>query len=108
MTANDAAYAVALHRFVVERTKHGERVTQELAEKVAAIAAALGMGPEMTAAELGFQNDLTWPQDAMRRAVDVARASSSGRLVEPLLLALEDLTVADVESYSEPCLGVDW
>lgn len=104
MTEHDAIYAVALHWYWQEMClSRGERLTLRAAENVREIAAALQIFAGKTAAQLGFdfEADSVWSLDALRIAKSCVKRSGNAEQVRRLCAALADLTVVEIEAYSE-------
>lgn len=106
MTGDDAVYVVALHRFAQRRLRWGEQVTERAAERVAMIAAEIGVSTTGTPRQLGCEADFTWPALAAERAADQVYATGGAGLLSRLELILIGRSVAGVESY-EPATGHD-
>lgn len=104
MNIDDAIYAAVLHWYGQEVCRpRRERLTLLAANNIRLIAASFQVRPERTAGQLGFDFDKepAWTLDAIRIAkICVSRCGCLGQ-VQQLCVAIADLTVADLESYSE-------
>ena len=98
---HNAVYAAALHRYVVDRTQAGERVTVRAAMRVADLAEALGMRPTRDLAVLAFRldGDFLRPlsHDDLWQAMKELDGAARQRWLRPLCDAFEDLSVAELE-----------
>ena len=104
MAIHDAIYAVALHWYGLEQcSARGERLTPRAASNIREIAASFQIYPEHTASQLGFDFDADslWPLEAIRIAKNCVRRYRGAEQVQRLCTAIADLTIAEIEGYSE-------
>ena len=102
MSADEAVLVLALYRFARHRAQHGELLTALAADKLAAMARAIGIDAARTPSEFGVRaGDVWWTTDVLRSAVSIVERTGRHRSLARLNTLLEDLRVADVEGYCE-------
>lgn len=100
--AADAAYAMVLYLYAIQRAQHGEHLSHLTACNIAAIARILDIHPQRSASELGFDPRFRWSPEAMVRTMAQPRDSDTAPLIRRLFAAISGLSVADLDAFEAP------
>ena len=96
-----AVFALALQRYVLARSRWGERVTELAAAQVVELARTMGLNPDHQLSAIGFQvtNALVGPlrRDALLSAIRAVREHQRAAMVYALYSQCGHLTVGQLE-----------